>query len=67
LFQKRRSLAPEIIVGEERRVFMKYNANAFSYGIIAGILTITLPGNNLNLLITNVLLGLIAGKLMDKS
>ncbi|WP_269845707.1 hypothetical protein [Salipaludibacillus keqinensis] len=44
---------------------MKYNANALSYGIIAGVLTILVSGN-LSLVITNVLLGLIAGKLMDK-
>ena len=44
---------------------MKFNANALSYGIIAGILTIMITGN-LTLVITNVLLGLIAGKLMHK-
>ncbi|WP_416150337.1 hypothetical protein ACM26V_04980 [Salipaludibacillus sp. HK11] len=44
---------------------MKNNANALSYAIIAGILTI-IVSENLTLLITNVLLGLIAGKLMEK-
>ena len=44
---------------------MKFNANALSYGIIAGVLTIIVSGN-LSLVITNVLLGLIAGKLMHK-
>ncbi|WP_280771593.1 hypothetical protein [Salipaludibacillus daqingensis] len=49
----------------EGEYFMNLNANALSYGIIAGILTITFSADS-SLLITNVLLGLIAGKLMDK-
>lgn len=43
---------------------MRYNANAISYGFIAGILTLILT-SDASSIITNVLLGLIAGKLMD--
>ncbi|WP_240375610.1 hypothetical protein [Bacillus piscicola] len=38
------------------------NYNALSYAIIAAVLTIVLA-NDLSLLVTNILLGLIAGKL----
>jgi len=43
---------------------MKNNANALSYGIIAGVISFII-GDLSPILVTNVLLGFIAGKLMD--
>lgn len=49
-----------------RRFSMRNNGNAISFGFIAGILTLYLT-QDASLVVTNVLLGLIAGKLLDNN